>query len=167
MVVEDCRQAGCLPIAAVGNDPGLRVALPAALDGVIGVSSLGARRTVPEVSWAGFLEAHALDSGNAGKLPNGVEVYPSGSSMGHEIDAYGPGVGVILEHEDGVLFDYVGTSYASPMVTGILALRLAADKTYSTKTGLDRTRYAEAALRSMCVPIRCPSGAFVAGLPQL
>lgn len=167
MVMDECRDVGCLPVAAVGNDPSLSVALPAAIEGVVGVSSLGARGTVPTISLAGFLEAHASSSGHMGELPEGVAVYPGPASAGEEVDAYGPSVGVVLKHDDGVFLDYVGTSYACPIVTGILALRLAADEAYAAMKGLERTLHAEATLRSMCVPIRSRSHAFLAGLPRL
>jgi subtilisin family serine protease len=167
MVMQDCRDAGCLPVAAVGNDPSLRVALPAAIEGVVGVSSLGLRGTVPPISLAGFLEAYAASSGQTGELPDGTAVYPGPASAGEEVDAYGPGIGVVLQHEDGVLLDYVGTSYACPIVTGILALRLAADERYAAKTGLERTLHAERTLHSMCIPIRNPVHVFSSGLPRL
>lgn len=115
--IGDARQAGTLPIVAAGNDYRKPVSYPARDSLCIAVSALGRKRTFPDGS---------LDDGDITE-PFGTDsddFIAAFSNMGPEMDATGPGTGVISSVPGGYGV-MSGTSMACPAVTGMAARLLA------------------------------------------
>lgn len=108
--VSSAREAGLLLVAAAGNAGTNAVAYPAAYAGVIGVGAVD-----HENAWASYSQYGAH-----------VDVVAPGCCVGSTDlnDAFVP----ISEYEKGAGH---GTSFAAPLVSGILALGKAAQPTYS------------------------------------
>ena len=115
--IEDARNAGCLVMAAAGNDYRAPVGYPAADPLAIGVAAMGRRGTYPA-------DAPANDCVEA---PYGVDqanFVAKFSNCGAEVDLIGPGVAIISTVPGGyAVMD--GTSMACPAMTGAGARLLA------------------------------------------
>lgn len=114
--LDDARAAGILPIVATGNDGRAPVSYPAAEQAGVAVTAYGRKGTFP-VDATESLDVKAP----YGKNPkNFIAAF---SNVGEEVDATGPGVGVISTVPDGYA-PMSGTSMACPAVTGRLAALL-------------------------------------------
>jgi subtilisin family serine protease len=94
------------------------------------------------------------------------------SSFGAEADAMAPGVGIIatVPEQFGLTAPYAvmdGTSMASPIVCGTLAVLLASSPTYHTLTGAARAEEARAILRKHCVSAGLPAKFQGHGVPRV
>lgn len=150
--IKDARERGTLCICAAGNKAGA-VVWPAALPEAVAVTAFGDQDVV-----------FPAESLSASRLPTNPDRYGHGadhfflanfSNSGAETDATGPGVGIIstMPERFGLTAPYAvmdGTSMASPIVCGTLAVLLAASPAYQALTGAARAEEARAILRTHC-----------------
>ncbi|HEX4795135.1 MAG TPA: S8 family serine peptidase [Humisphaera sp.] len=116
--IQDARNAGCVVIAAAGNDDRKPVSFPASFDLCVAVSAVGR---------IGLFPAGSVDSGDVA-APFGTDkknFIAAFSNIGLELDATGPGVGIISTVPDKKYAVMSGTSMATPAVTGLAARLLA------------------------------------------
>lgn len=110
--LRDAQQAGCVVIAAMGND-GVAIARhPAQYEEVIGVSAFGVHMPMP---------TKATQELSGKRADNQVEFIPDFSNHGMSTDYAGPGVAVISTFPNNRLALMDGTSMAAPYVTGLAA----------------------------------------------
>jgi minor extracellular protease Epr len=129
--VEFAWERGCVCIAATGNDGKGQVDYPARYKQAVAISAIGLIDSWPAGTNLDWTLSHAR-----GKKLGGQESFlASFSNHGAKVALTAPGVGVvstIFGSRWGVMS---GTSMATPIVTGVLARRLAAD---SAVKGLPR-----------------------------
>lgn len=165
-VIEDGYERGVLCVCAAGNQPSY-VGFPARFRLAVAVSALGV---------ASELRAFTPERDSA--LWRGDFFFPTFSARGDKIACCGPGVGLITAASMAAILPsqqgrrascrVFGTSFASPLVCGILAAALAEDPVYLAMAR-DRSRadYALGKLKGMCRPIGFPPSCEGAGLPGL
>jgi subtilisin len=115
--IAEARDAGCLPIAAAGNDFRAPIGYPAADRLTIGVGAMGRVGTFPH-------DAPAQDAVAAPFGTDANDFVAAFSNVGPEITFIGPGV-AILSTTPGGYAAKDGTSMACPAVTGATARMLA------------------------------------------
>jgi subtilisin family serine protease len=153
--LRDAYERGITCVAASGNDS-TAVAFPAALPTVIAVGAIGRYGTFPEDS------AHGLKVGDhqdwTGKLFSA-----NFTNFGPEIDFCGPGVAILSTVPSGyVAWD--GTSFACPLITGLVALILEVSPEF--RTGDSRQpEYVKSILQSSAANLGMPPHIQGAGLP--
>jgi hypothetical protein len=103
------RQAGCVVVAAAGNDATDAPYYPAALEGVLGVTAL-----------------------------DGANRKASFSNYGYTVSLGAPGVGVRSSYPGGGYASWSGTSFAAPFVSGVAALAIAANPRRDTARIIQR-----------------------------
>ena len=156
--IELARDVGTLCICAAGNSDAPAL-YPARHKQAVGVAALGKSGVAPRGT-LGAATAAAVDL-----VRGDGELFAwESSARGDGVDAIGAGVSVISPAGRG--FDLDGTSYAAPIVAGVLAIALAADAAYMAA---DRTRrranLALARLKACCRPMGFPPGLFGYGMP--
>jgi len=165
--VEEAYDQGVLCICAGGNEPG-GVAFPGCLDRAVAVAALGRGDAVQPGT---LIAAHVpRRTESAWREPY---FFASFSGRGPGIDCCAPGVGLVapapprVGHESP--FQVVsGTSFACPLVCGILATALAADPDYrALPRDASRAAYGRRRLESLCEPLGFPDGWEGRGLPRL
>ncbi len=134
--LQDARDAGCLPIAAAGNDGRSPVDFPANDPMALAVSALGRIGTFPSES----TEASDIAPPPGDDPANFIADF---SNVGPEIDLTGPGVGIVSTVPNGY-GAMSGTSMACPAVTGMVA-RLLAEQPKILTLPRDANRSAEIA----------------------
>lgn len=140
---------GVTIVAAAGNDSKDETYFPARLDECIGVSALGYDKWGPPETVVHQYRMKKKKIGSASGLGT-VYAWADGT-YGEGIDAIAPGVGILVQCSEGNLFDLSGTSFASPMVAGVLAVALATDAHYRVlPRAIARTQYVRQAFRSVC-----------------
>jgi subtilisin len=139
--LEDARDAGCLPLAAAGNDGRKFVGFPAREPSCVAVSAVGRRGTYP----AGSLEEGEALVDPVGHGPD--DFIAAFSNVGPEVTVTAPGVGIVstvpVGGELGVMS---GTSMACPAVAGVAARLLAKA---SAVHNMPRDANRSAAIRSL------------------
>jgi subtilisin family serine protease len=147
--IEAASEAGVTVLCAAGNSFVEGAAFPASLPSCIGVGAVGKVDWGPEGSVVQYY-AQTYPHGGLGDL-DGAEVYFwSESAYGSGVDVLGPGVGILIAREGEVSFDLSGTSFASPIVTGLLAVELSRNATYlSLPRDMSRAEYARRCLQGV------------------
>lgn len=162
------RDAGCIVVAATGNEAMMPPAIPARLDHVIGVGGMGKAQVSPVGSlMQGVEEKAKKQKGAWGKTAAGEVFHYLHSSHGAGLDVVAPAVGVTICYEGTSTFDREGTSFASPIVAGTLACALSADPAYKLLTGRQRSDFAAKKLISMCTDLGLDENRQGKGLPVL
>jgi serine protease len=121
-VVSDLVAAGVTIVAAAGNDTGLKVSVPANCNGVIAVSGVRHAGTKVGYSNIGPEVSIAAPAGNCVNL-EGPCLYPLLTTV--NLGARSAGVNGYSDSSNYT----VGTSFASPLVAGTVALMLSVDET--------------------------------------
>ena len=165
--IRDALERGTLCICSAGNDAG-PVNYPAAYPDCVAVSALG------QVGWA---PPGTFSAGNrprdAGKLGKDNLFAASFTSNGADLDAAGPGVGIVStvpDHAGGVdlYMEMDGTSMASPAVCATLAAILSKDPLYvGHPRDRSRSQAARQLLEANCVSLGLPRGFQGLGMPVL
>jgi subtilisin family serine protease len=148
----DAAERGTLCVCAAGNTAGA-VNWPAAFPEAIAVSALGLQNTAP----TGSLSAARLPSDPAKRGAGGLFL-ANFSCFGLEVDTTAPGVGTLstVPERFGLTRPYAamdGTSMASPLACGALAVQLSRSGKYQALTGAARTEEARTILRDNCVGV--------------
>jgi subtilisin len=124
---------GCVCVVAAGNATRRPVGYPAWFKRSLAVSAIGKVGTFP----ADAVEALDITGDRSASDP---EVFFAGfSNHGREIDLCAPGVGIASTWLGGGYAVESGTSMACPVVTGVGAALISADKMLLSKKPADRT----------------------------
>jgi len=165
--IADARCRGTTIVAAVGNEDRDGAAIPAQLAGVVGVGSIGVSSVAPPGSLMEHMLGKAQNCGLMGRFGELEAFCVIDTAYGNGLDAVAPGIGVFVEDDLGILQEFEGTSFAAPIVTGVLACALGGDLEYRDKRGLERAVYAEELLQSLCKPLGLPVERQGWGMPVL
>ena len=153
---------------AAGNEPLDKVAFPARYPECIAVGAIGLSDWGPKLSLARYFSD--LASANPelkGRTPDQAIFHYPRSAYGEGLDLVAPGVGLVVSHPTKPLIDVTGTSFASPLVAGLLAVLLEGEAEYhALPRGPDRPAYAERLLRAACRRSGLPAAREGAGVPR-
>lgn len=142
--VSIARDNGTLVLFAAGNGAG-PLLHPAKDPECIAVGAVGMR------NWGSRSSMSRFYAENARKFGTQDLFLWLNSAIGPELDLVAPGVGIIASLAGSHNYDYSGTSYSSPIATGVLACALSMDETYKTlPRTIERTKYAERILFGLC-----------------
>jgi subtilisin family serine protease len=147
--IETAAESGTLVVCAAGNSFVDEADFPARHPDCIGVGAFGHLGWGPATSAA--LEFCGSSPGGEGWW-NHLQVFHwADSAYGVGVDTIGPGVGVLIARDGQAAFDVTGTSFASPIVVGMLAVEMADDDLY-LHMPRDRLRiaYARSRLEARC-----------------
>jgi subtilisin family serine protease len=151
--IVEANQLGVTVVAAAGNnfsEP--QPVFPARLDECIGVSALGLCEWGPPQTVTHHFGLTGASDAAVGTISAVGTVYAwSAGTYGEGIDAMAPGVGIMLQRGGANSSEITGTSFAAPMVTGVLAIALSQDKHYlDLPRSIERTEYVRSVLKGMC-----------------
>jgi subtilisin family serine protease len=165
----EAREFGALCVVAAGNEPYDQISFPARYPECVGVGAIGLKDWGPDGSYVRYMSDVARDSAglNGKAADHDIFHYPS-SAYGEGLDVVAPGVGLLIHRGAEPLLDVAGTSFAAPLVTGLLALILAKSEAYQwLARSPERPLTALSLLQSAC----CRTGIHVEreglGLPTL
>lgn len=166
--INDARAKGVLCIAAAGNDTEPPVRYPAMFPGVIAVGASGYQvEPGPTLATnAVFRPEDQAMNGNEGDYLSVI------SSYGEGLTCLAPGTAIAstVKSKSGkpLYASQLGSSDSVAIVTAVLAARLSTDKEYLAMPRTSaRADYAEAMLKSMCVPLGMDVMYEGLGMPRL
>ncbi len=167
--IEEAADGGTLCICAGGNSSGQLPDFPACLDSVIGVGGIGFEGIAPKgTSLEQSAQLSIRRGGRGREFPGFGHVFHDiDTCIGDGIDVCGPSIGIVLKQRNGIVVEYRGTSYAAPIVTGVLACKLANDDQYRDLRGRKRHTYARQQLMELCCDLGLDRQKVGRGLPQL
>jgi subtilisin len=169
--IEDAADRGTICICAAGNAAWEPVAVPARYDAAVAVAGIGFTGVAEFPTFVGRLarvaERERLLGQPIGTWPKGLPFLYHGTAWGPEIDVLGPSAGVILKGEGGRISEYYGTSYAAPIVAGVLACALSGDQIYRELSGRPRHAHALRRLGEISVDLGLNPPGSSTGLPLL
>jgi subtilisin family serine protease len=163
--IREAARAGTLCIVSAGNEAVSGVAYPARYNECVAVGAVGLVDWGPPSSMVRRFSDLRTQSGT---LASGQPIFHfSLSAHGDGLDLVAPGVGIVVNRGDRSLFAATGTSYASPMVCGLLARVLADDETYrELPRSQARCDKARAVLKGLCIPTGLAAKYEGHGLPR-
>ncbi|MEH3062544.1 MAG: S8 family serine peptidase [Methylobacterium radiotolerans] len=137
--------AGCLVVAAAGNDHRRPVSFPATLDACVAVSAMGRKSSFPSDSSevADVTKPYGTD-------PD--EFIAAFSNFGPQIDLTGPGVGIVSTLPDDTFGVMSGTSMAAPAIAGFAARLMMTDPDIRDASPSNRVAIWKAKLFGLGVP---------------
>jgi subtilisin family serine protease len=168
--IEEAADLGTLCICAAGNSGNDPVEVPARYDAAVAVGGIGFTQVADPPTCLGHNAAQAEADGLLGTFVSrrfGQPFVDKGTSFGPEIDALAPSMGVVIKSSGGAIFDCNGTSYATPIVSSVLACALANDQIYRELKGRERHVHARRRLDEISVDLGLPPRGSGAGLPVL
>jgi subtilisin family serine protease len=121
--------AGVTVICSAGNRFVDHAAFPAEHPECIGVGAFGADDWGPENTMTRWY-AEECPSDGVGELGGQTVFFWSESAHGEGVDVIGPGVGILMARGGEPCFELSGTSFAAPIVTGLMAVELGRDVSY-------------------------------------
>lgn len=168
-VIREARQYGALCLVAAGNEPHDQVSFPARYRECIGVGAIGLKEWGPPHSLS---HAYSKVATNVGALkgdgPDQLLYHHPKSAYGEGLDVVAPGVGLVIYRGTQPVADLYGTSFACPLVTGLLAELLGHSSEYrALSRGPQRAAFAERALRAVCCRLGIGLDREGEGLPRL
>jgi subtilisin family serine protease len=167
--IDEAADVGTLCICAGGNSGGNPVETPANLRTTIGVGGLGFTGVAPADSVMGELADDAINDRLLGTRHRGWPGHPfhdRRTSEGQGIDVCAPSVGVVLRSGEQIS-DLSGTSFASPIVVGVLACDLSKDDSYFFLEGRERYDYARKKLAAITWAVGLDPKKVGKGIPVL
>jgi subtilisin len=166
--IEEAADNGILCVCAGGNSFG-PPEFPARLDSVVGVGGVGFDHIAPAgTAMAKAAEFSEQRTGLGGNFPGFGHIFHDPDTChGQGVDVCAPSLGIIMLQRNGAIVEYRGTSYAAPIVVGVLARRLAADAAYGCLSGRPRYEHARNKLAEMCVEIDINGRKLGRGMPRL
>jgi subtilisin family serine protease len=166
-IIREAARRGTLCIIAAGNEPRPAIAFPARYPDCVGVGAIGLLGWGPPSSTVRRFGERS--TGPRGLLADGRPIFHFPlSAFGEGLDLIAPGVGILVNRGAAPLFVASGTSYAAPMVCGLLAAVLARDDEYrALPRNLDRANKARAILKGLCVKTGLASEYEGDGLPRV
>lgn len=168
--IKVANELGVTVVAAAGNDPVQKKPFfPARLPGCICVGALGRLDWGPADTYSGWWSKESATKGRLGTVPSVGQVYAwLESTCGDGLDAIAPGVGILIQKDGTISHDISGTSFASPLVAGTMAVVLSDNKVYSSlPRSIDRTNWVRQLFMSMCRPSGIASEYEGAGVPWI
>ncbi|MCK0070726.1 S8 family peptidase [Kordiimonas laminariae] len=169
-VIEEALDNGTVCICASGNDAQAGMAYPASSEHSIGVASVGFSAVCPEGTLAQqeFLMSEQKCWINIPNSQNEIEIFqPRGTSFGLGVNICAPGIGIALPIDDDIFVDYEGSSYATPIATGVLACELGRSENIRKFNGREKSEYILQILKNTSINIELPSERVGIGLPVL
>lgn len=144
---------GCLVLAAAGNTRERDVHYPAKSPNVIGVGGIGACAATTQSSDLATSVSNAIKNKQTSQTRHGIDCFlDDKSSIGEGIDCLAPSRSISFGLGDEVC-EWVGTSFASPIVTSILACWISLNRTGGRMRSLSSTKEKRALLNEICFPL--------------
>jgi hypothetical protein len=151
-VIRAAAGVGTLCIVAAGNDAKAAVAYPARYPDCVGVGAIGLVGWGPPLSTVRRFGERDTDPRTRGSVAGRAIFHFPLSAFGEGLDMVAPGVGIVVNRGGPSLFVASGTSYAAPMVCGLLAAVLARETDYlGLPRDLRRAEKARSILEGLCV----------------
>lgn len=166
--IDAAHMLGVLCICAAGNRSQSTICAPARFHNTIAVGGVGKAGYCPPDSYAGNLELRSIGESEWSHARDSRQWFPCPiTSYCGGVDVVAPSMGIILTFSDNFVTDLEGTSYACPIVVGMLALVLSKDDEYRSFTGESKANHARQRLLDMARDVNIDKEKQGAGVPVL